>query len=209
MGTRVLRVVAMALMLALALALMLVLVLAARGDRSSGAASPFTSTDITAVDWGRDFHLTDHNGVPRRLADFKGKAVMLFFGYIHCPDICPTTLADMAAVVKQLGADGERVQGLFVTVDPRRDTPQVLAQFVPAFHPRFLGLYADEGTTAALAKDFKIYYSAQPGDAQGNYMVDHSVGVFVFDPRGRLRLLVAGPRKVAAMAADVALLLKE
>ena len=208
MVTRVLRVVASAL--ALALMLVLVLVLAARGDRSSGATSPFTSTDITGVGWGRDFHLTDHNGVPRSLADFKGKAVMLFFGYIHCPDICPTTLADMAAVVKQLGADGERVQGLFVTVDPRRDTPQVLVQFVPAFHPRFLGLYADEGTTAALAKDFKIYYnSAQPANAQGNYTVDHSVGVFVFDPRGRLRLLVAGPRKVAAMAADVALLLKE
>lgn len=201
MGTRVLRVVASALTLTL--------LLAACGDRGSGAASPFTSTDITGVEWGRDFHLTDHNGVPRRLADFKGKAVMLFFGYIHCPDMCPTTLADMAAVVKQLGADGERVQGLFVTVDPRRDTPQVLAQFVPAFHPRFLGLYADEGTTAALAKDFKIYYSAQPADAQGNYTVDHNGGVFVFDPRGRLRLFMGGQRSVAAMAADVALLLKE
>jgi protein SCO1/2 len=200
MVTRVLRVV----MSALALALLL----AACGDRS-GAASPFTSTDITEVDWGRDFHLTDHNGVPRRLADFKGKAVMLFFGYIHCPDICPTTLADMAAVVKQLGADGERVQGLFVTVDPRRDTPQVLAQFVPAFHPRFLGLYADEGTTASLAKDFKIYYRAQPADAQGNYTVDHNGGIFVFDPRGRLRLFVGGQRSVAAVAADVALLLKQ
>ena len=134
---------------------------------------------------------------------------MLFFGYVHCPDMCPTALADMAVVVKQLGADGERVQGLFVTVDPRRDTPQVLARFVPAFHPRFLGLYADEGTTATLAKDFKIYYSAQPADAQGNYTVDHNGGVFVFDPRGRLRLFVGGQRSVAAVAADVALLLKE
>ena len=176
MSTRVLRVVASALALTL--------VLAACCDRSSGAAAPFTSTDITSVEWGRDLQLTDHNGVPRRLAD-------------------------MAAVVKQLGADGERVQGLFVTVDPRRDTPQVLTQFVPAFHPRFLGLYADEGTTAALAKDFKIYYSAQPADARGNYTIDHSGVVFIFDPRGRQRLIVGGQRNVAAMAADVALLLKE
>jgi len=204
-ATRILRIVASAL----AMTLVLVLVLAAYGDRSNGAASPFTSTDITGVDWGRDFHLTDHNGVPRSITDFKGKAVMLFFGFTHCPDMCPTTLANMAAVVNQLGKDGDRVQGLFVTVDPRRDTPQVLAQYVPAFHPRFLGLYTDEGTTAALAKDFKIFYSAQPADAQGNYTVDHSGGVFVFDPRGRLRLFVGGQRSVAAVATDVALLLKE
>jgi protein SCO1/2 len=133
---------------------------------------------------------------------------MLFFGYTHCPDMCPTTLADMAAVVGQLGKDGERVQGLFVTVDPRRDTPDVLAQYVPAFHPSFLGLYADEGTTATLAKDFKIYYRAQPPDAQGNYTVDHMGGVFIFDPRGRLRLYVGAQRDVAGMAADVTLLLK-
>ncbi|MEO6971966.1 MAG: SCO family protein [Rhodoferax sp.] len=194
-------------------ALALVLLLAGCGDRTSSSAttsaSPFTSTDITGVPWGRDFQLTDHNGVPRRLADFKGKAVMLYFGYIHCPDMCPTTLTDMAAVVRQLGKDGKRVQGLFVTVDPRRDTPKVLAQFVPAFYPNFLGLYADEGTTAALAKDFKIFYHAQPADAQGNYTVDHSGGVLIFDPQGRLRLFVGGQRNVAAIAADIETLLKE
>ncbi len=175
----------------------------------SSSSSRFTSTDVTGAPWGRDFHLTDHNGVPRQLADFNGQVVMLFFGYVHCPDMCPTTLADMAAVVRRLGNDGDRVQGLFITVDPKRDTPEVLAQFVPAFHPRFLGLYADETTTEALAKDFKIFFRAQKADAKGNYTVDHSGGLFIFDPKGHLRLFVGGPRDVAAIAADVKTLLKE
>ncbi|MEO8186246.1 MAG: SCO family protein [Burkholderiaceae bacterium] len=187
----------------------LALLLPACGERTSGPVSPFKSTDITGVEWGRDFHLTDHNGTPRSLADFKGKAVMLFFGYVHCPDVCPITLADMAQVVGKLGTDGQRVQGLFVTVDPMRDTPQVLAQYVPAFHPSFLGLYADERTTADLARDFKIFYAAQTADAQGNYTVDHSGAIYAFDPHGRLRLLMTSGRTVDTMAADVRLLLNE
>lgn len=174
-----------------------------------GGASPFKSTDISRVEWGRDFRLTDHNGRARGVADFKGKVVMLFFGYVNCPDVCPTTLADMARVVDKLGKDGERVQGLFVTVDPRRDTRDVLAQYVPAFHPSFLGLYADERTTAALAKEFKFFYSAQPANARGNYTVDHGGSIYVFDPRGRLRLLMGAGRTVETMLADVRLLLKE
>ncbi len=174
------------------------------------ASSPrFASSDITGVRWGRDFHLLDHTGKPRSIADFKGKVVMLFFGYTHCPDQCPTTMAEMAGVRSKLGEDGRRVQGLFVTVDPRRDTPQVLAQYVSAFDPSFLGLYGDENTTAAVASEFKFYYRVQKTDAQGNYSVDHGSVIYVFDPTGHLRLLISPGTSVDAMAADVRLLLKE
>jgi protein SCO1 len=190
---------------------MLASALAAGCDRAGPRTppSPFKSIDISSVEWGRDFHLTDHSGKPRSLADFKGRVVMLFFGYTHCPDACPTTLAAMAQVRARLGADAQRVQGLFVTVDPKRDTPQVLAQYVPAFDASFLGLYGDQTSTAALAREFKIYYAAQQADAQGNYTVDHSAGVFVFDRKGRLRLMMRPGSTVDAMTADVAQLLKE
>ena len=193
----------------LVLAVLLV-TLVACGDRGNAPATAlaFKATDITGVDWGRDFHLTDHMGQPRSMADFKGRVVMLFFGYTHCPDVCPTTLAEMAQVRAKLGVDAPRVQGLFVTVDPRRDTPQVLAQYVPAFDPSFLGLFADGDGTAALAREFKIYYAPQAADAQGNYTVDHTGAVYVFDPRGRLRLLMRPGTGIDAMAADVRLLLE-
>ncbi|MBS0317944.1 MAG: SCO family protein, partial [Proteobacteria bacterium] len=148
------------------------------------APPSFASTDITGVPWGKDFHLTDHRGRPRTLADFRGKVVMLFFGYTHCPDVCPTSLTNMARVRKLLGPDGSRVQGLFVTLDPKRDTPQVLAQYVPAFDPGFLGLYGDKQATAAAAADFKVFFAAQKPDEGGNYTIDHSSGIFVFDPQG-------------------------
>ena len=176
---------------------------------ASQTTSPFASTDITGAPWGRDFHLLDAAGTPRTLADYRGKAVMLFFGYTHCPDMCPTALAQMAAVRAKLGAKGDRVQGLFVTVDPKRDTPEVLARYAPGFDPSFVGLYADEQTTAALAKDFKVYFAAQKPDAGGNYTVDHNGGIYVFDPAGRLRLMMRSDLGVAAMAADVARLLQE
>ncbi len=179
-----------------------------RAGPPSPPTSPFTSTDITGVGWGRDFYLTDQNGKPRSITDFKGQVVMLFFGYTHCPDLCPTTLTKMAQVRAKLGKDGRRVQGLFVTLDPKRDTPQLLAQYVPAFDPSFLGLYGDEQATAALAKEFKIFYSVQKADAQGNYTVDHSDVIYVFDTRGRLRLMMRPGTATDAMAADVALLLK-
>ncbi len=190
---------------------LMVLSLAACGDRAvaPAKASVFKSTDITGIGWGGDFHLTDPQGQPRNLADFKGKAVMLYFGYTHCPDMCPTTLAQMAQVRAKQGADANRVQGLFVTVDPERDSGDVLARYVKAFDPSFLGLRADPSTTAAMAKDFKVYVSHGKADAQGNYTVDHMGGIYVFDTRGRLRLLMTPGTGVDVMASDVATLLKE
>jgi len=178
----------------------------------------FNATDITGAGWGRGFELTDHTGRPRTLADFKGKVVLAFFGFTNCPDACPTALAEMAQVVKQLGPNGNRVQGLFVTVDPERDTPERLASYVPAFHPSFLGLRGSPEEIAGVAKEFKIYYRANRAGAEpdsghgaqhGSYMVDHSTGIFIFDTEGRVRLYVrANDRSVSAMVHDVKLLLK-
>ncbi len=175
----------------------------------AGCSEPrqFVSTDISMVDWGKDFSLTDHNGQPRRLGDFKGKAVVLFFGYTQCPDVCPTTLSTLRETMTLLGDDAKRVQVLFATVDPARDTPQLLAQYVPAFHPSFLGLYADEKTIAAVARDFKVFYAKQPGKTPDSYSVDHSTGSFAFDARGKLRLLLRHGETPANVAADLKLLL--
>lgn len=193
------------------LSVVLALALVTCDDHAGSPSRPprFVSSDITGVRWGRDFHLIDHTGKPRSLADFRGKVVMLFFGYTHCPDQCPTTMADMAGVRGKLGGNGRRVQGLFVTVDPRRDTPQVLAQYVSAFDPSFLGLYGDENTTSALASEFKVVYRAQKADEHGNYSVDHSSVIYVFDPAGHLRLLMSPGTSIDAMAADVGRLLQE
>ncbi|HEX9277567.1 MAG TPA: SCO family protein [Casimicrobiaceae bacterium] len=169
----------------------------------------FQASDITGVDWGKDFHLVDVNGTSRSLAHYRGKVVMVFFGYTNCPDACPTTLAKMAQAVDRLGADGQRVQGLFVTLDPARDTPAILAQYVPAFHPTFVGLSADNATIAATAKDFKIFYQPQKADVNGFYTVDHSSAIFVFDTRGRLRLFMGANVWVDAMVHDLKLLLSE
>lgn len=168
----------------------------------------FQATDITGVDWGRDFHLTDHTGKPRTLGDFRGKAVLLFFGYTHCPDACPTTMAKMARAVDLLGEDGKRVQGLFVTLDPARDTAQVLAEYVPAFHPSFLGLNGSEAEVGHVAEDFKLFFARQAPDASGFYTVDHQAAVFAFDPQGRLRLYFRGDTESAVIAHDLRLLLQ-
>ena len=170
---------------------------------------PFLATDITGVDWGRDFRLTDHNGRPHRLADFRGKAVMLFFGYTHCPDACPTTLAKIAQAVERLGKDGKRVQGLFVTLDPRRDTQDVLAQYVPAFHPSFIGLRGSEAEVARTAQDFKVFFALQRPDESGFYTVDHTAAIFAFDPQGRLRLHINAASDPDAIVHDLRLLLRQ
>ena len=175
----------------------------------AGCSEPqnFHSTNISGVEWGRDFDLADHHGQPRRLADFKGKVVVLFFGYTQCPDVCPTTLASMRDALKTLGNDAARVQVLFVTLDPARDTPELLAAYVPLFDPSFIGLRGDDATIAALAKDFKVFYVKQPGTTPDNYSIDHSTGSYAFDPQGRLRLLLRHGETPANVAADLKLLL--
>jgi protein SCO1 len=174
-----------------------------------GAKGPsFQATDLTGASFGRDFELTAPDGKPRRLADFRGKAVVLFFGYTQCPDVCPTTLAALADAMKELGADADRVQVLFVTIDPERDTPALLAQYVPAFDPRFLGLYGDADATARTAKEFKIIYQKVPGAAPGSYTMDHSAGTYIFDPQGRLRLYVSNAQGSGVFAHDLRELLR-
>ena len=173
----------------------------------SAEAPKFRSTDITGADFGRELSLTGHDGKHRTLADFRGKTVVLSFGYTHCPDICPTTLADIAAAVKSLGADAASVQVLFVTVDPERDTAAVLAQYVPAFDPGFLGLRGDAVATQKVARDFKIFYEKRPGAAPGAYTVDHSGQSYVLDSEGRLRLFVRHDRIAQDLAADLRTLL--
>lgn len=167
----------------------------------------FANADLSYADFGKDFALTDHNGQPRTLADFRGKAVVIFFGYTQCPDVCPTTMTGMAEAMKQLGADAAKVQVLFVTVDPERDTRELLAQYVPAFHPGFLGLYGDPQTIAKTAQEFRVFYKKQPGATPNTYTVDHTAGSYVFDPRGKLRLYVKHGEKPELIARDLRLLI--
>lgn len=172
---------------------------------SSPERPQFKGTDITGADYARDFSLTDHAGQPRRLADFRGKVVTVFFGYTQCPDVCPTSLSTMAEVLRLLGPEAARVQVLFVTVDPERDTPELLAQYVPAFNPSFLGLYGDGPTTAAVARDFKVFYKKQGEGA--HYTVDHSAGTYVYDPAGHLRLYIKHGESPGVIAEDLKILL--
>lgn len=161
---------------------------------------PFNATDVTGADFGREFALTDPAGRPRTLADFRGKVVAIFFGYTQCPDVCPTTLSTMAQVMKLLGPRADQVQVLFVTVDPERDSAELLANYVPAFDPRFLGLRTDLAGTAKVAKEFKVFYQKVPGSAPGIYTVDHTAATYVYDPTGHLRLFVkhgASPETIA------------
>jgi protein SCO1/2 len=173
-----------------------------------GVQPKFRSTDVTGADYGRSLALIDHHGKPRRLEDWRGKAVVVFFGFTHCPDVCPTTLADMAQVMRQLGPLAGRVQVLFVTVDPERDTQAALAKYVPAFDPRFLGLRGDLDATRAAAKEFKVYFEKRPGKTPGEYSVDHSAQSYVIDPQGRLRLFVRHERIAEDLAPDLRTLLQ-
>lgn len=173
----------------------------------SPAKSAFKNTDVTGLDYGKDFALNDHTGKLRTLADFKGKAVVVFFGYTHCPDVCPTTLAEMASVMQQLGPLADKVQVLFVSVDPERDTPELLSNYVPAFDSRFLGLVGDKAATEKVAKEFKVFYQKVPGKEPGSYTMDHTAGSYVFDPQGRLRLFVRHGQGAEPIAHDLKLLL--
>lgn len=173
-----------------------------------GASGPrFRSTDITGVPYGQTLELADHAGQPRRLEDWRGKAVVLFFGFTHCPDVCPTTLADIAQAIRTLGPDADRVQVLMVSLDPERDEPGALGKYVTAFDPRFIGLRGDLAATRKVAAEFKIYFEKRKqGDG---YTVDHSAQSYVIDPQGRLRLLVRHDRIAQDLAHDLRALLRE
>ena len=172
-----------------------------------GSGPSFKSTDITGADYGKDFALTDHTGKARTLGDFRGKVVVMFFGYTRCPDVCPITLAELKAVKEQLGEDGKRLQVLFVTVDPERDTQKLLADYVPAFDPSFLGLYGDSAAIAKVAKDFRVFYQKSSGKTPESYTVDHTAGSYIFDPQGRLRLF-ARHGNAGNLLADIRTLLR-
>ncbi len=173
-------------------------------------AEQFKATDITGADFGRHLELTDQNGVHRSLKDFRGKVVIVFFGYTHCPDVCPTTLLDVARAYKLMGPQqAAQVQTLFVTVDPERDTPEVLKAYVPYFNPSFLGLYGTPAEVAAAAREFKVSYRRHKEPGATGYLVDHTAGSFVLDRRGRLRLYVPYGQSPADIAHDLKLLLTE
>jgi len=167
---------------------------------SAESKPAFKAVDITGADYARDFALPDTQGKLRSVQDFKGKAVIVFFGYTQCPDVCPTTMADIAQAKKLLGADGAKVQGIFITIDPERDTPELLKAYVANFGPDFIALRGTPEQTAAIAKDFKVYYKKVEGKTPGSYTMDHSAASFVYDPEGRLRLYArygAGPQVLA------------
>lgn len=170
----------------------------------------FQAVDITGADYAKDFALPDQHGQTRRLQDFRGKVVVLFFGYTQCPDVCPTSMLELAEVKKQLGADGDKLQGLFVTVDPERDTPEVLKAYMANFDPAFLALRASTPEQlAAMAKDFKVYYKKVEGQAPGNYTMDHAAASYVYDTQGRLRLYSRYGSGPEALGSDIKLLLRQ
>jgi protein SCO1 len=168
----------------------------------------FKSVDITGADYSQNFSLPDQFGKTRTIADFRGKVVVVFFGFAQCPDVCPTTMAELAEVKKMLGKDGDKLQAIFITVDPERDTPEVLRAYMGNFDPSFIALRGNLEQTAATAKDFKTFYKKVEGKTPGSYTMDHSAGSYVFDPQGHVRLYTRYGSGVAALADDVKLLLK-
>lgn len=177
--------------------------LAACGERKP----QFSAVDLTGADYAKDFQLPDTEGKMRSLQDFRGKAVVVFFGFTQCPDVCPTTLAEIAQAKQLLGPDGAKVQGIFVTVDPERDTPQVLKAYMANFGPDFIALRGSPEQLAAVAKDFKVYYKKVEGKTPGSYTMDHSAASFVYDPQGRLRLYSRYGSGPQALANDIKQLL--
>ncbi|HWI81457.1 SCO family protein [Ramlibacter sp.] len=167
----------------------------------------FKAVDLTGADYARDFQLVDFDGRPRSLKDFRGRAVVLFFGYTQCPDVCPTTLSEVAEAKRLLGPDGAKVQAVFITLDPERDTPEVLKAYMANFDPAFLALRPAPAQLPELAKEFKIYYKKVDGKTPTSYTMDHSAASYVYDPRGRLRLYTRYGTGPEALASDLKLLL--
>ena len=169
----------------------------------------FVSIDITGAEYARGFKLPDQNGQMRTLDDFKGKVVAVFFGYTQCPDVCPTTLTEWVEIKRQLGSDADRLQGIFITVDPVRDTPEVLKAYMGNFDPSFLALIPENAEALAqVAKEYKIIYKRVDGKTPGSYTMDHSAGSYLYDPQGRLRLYSRYGNRIEGLVADIRLLLK-
>ncbi|MEJ6007904.1 SCO family protein [Paucibacter sp. AS339] len=177
------------------------------GEASSKAS--FQGVDLTGAEYAHGLSLSDQDGHSRSLAEFKGKVVVVFFGYTQCPDVCPTTLAELAEVKRSLGADAERVQGVFVTVDPERDTAALLKAYVASFDPAFVALRGSEEQTKAAAKEFKVYYAKVPGKTPESYTMDHTAASFIFDAQGRVRVFSRYGSGASALANDIKLLLAE
>jgi len=176
---------------------------------SAPAAAAFNGVDITGAEYGRELALPDADGQARTLGDFKGKVSVVFFGNTQCPDVCPTTLAELARIKQSLGADGSRVQGVFVTVDPERDTAEVLKAYVGNFDPSFVALRGSAAQTTAAAREFKVFFAKVPGKTPDSYTMDHTAGSYVIDAKGRLRLFERYGTPPEALAADLKQLLKE
>ncbi len=180
------------------------------GGCSDSAKPGFTSIDLTGADYAKDFALTDHNGQARTLKDYQGKIVVMFFGYTQCPDVCPTSMTELVAVKKLLGAQADKLQALFVTIDPARDTPEVLKSYMANFDPSFVALFAGSPEKLAeLTKYYKVYYKKVEGKTPTSYTMDHSAGMYVYDTQGRLRLYSRYGSGAGALASDIKLLLQE
>jgi protein SCO1 len=179
------------------------------GALPGSAKVGFKAIDITGAEYARKLELTDPDGQARSLADYKGKVVVVFFGYTQCPDVCPTTMAELAEVKRSLGADGARVQGLFVTIDPARDTPELLKAYAANFGPDIVGLRGTPEQTVAAAKEFKVFFNKVPGKTDTSYTMDHTAGSYIFDAKGRVRLFTRYGTGAQALADDLKLLLAE
>ncbi len=193
------------LILALAAAAALGLAACERGP----AKNAFQGVDLTGADYAQDLKLPDVDGRERSLGDFKGKVLVVFFGYTQCPDVCPTTMAELAQVKKALGPDGERVQGIFVTVDPERDTPELLRAYLASFDPSFVALRGSPDQIKEAAKNFKVYFAKVPGKQEGTYTMDHTAASFIFDTAGRVRVFSRYGSGAQALTDDLKILLAE
>lgn len=183
------------------------LLLAGCDQFSTPAKAAFTGVDITGADYAQKLSLKDPDGKQRSLEEFKGKVVVVFFGFTQCPDVCPTTMAELAEVKRSLGADGDKVQGIFVSVDPERDTPELLKAYVGNFDPGFVALRGTPEETKAAAREFKVFYTKVPGKTEGAYSVDHTAGSYLFDPQGKVRLFTRYGSGAQALASDIKALL--
>ena len=191
-----------------ALALLALPVAAGLLSACSQTKPQFQSVDLTGAEYATGFSLTDQNGQVRTLKDFAGKVVVVFFGFTQCPDVCPTTMAELAQVKKLLGADGDKLQAVFVSVDPERDTPEILKAYMGNFDPSFLALRPTPGQLADMAKDFKVFYKRVDGKTAGSYSMDHTAGSYVFDANGKIRLFTRYGSGAEMLASDVKLLIK-